>query len=585
MAGETASFAIDLEYDGGGASEAAADLSALKTKLQEDTRALSEMQRAMKAMQQGSVVDADAFAKLRDEIAVTRQSISQGTQQYVKLGGSFGDVAGRGEELAEAAEGAGGGLKEMIDAAKAGAGPLGGMFERVSLLRNALGSGGLMAGLVAAAAAIVVLAAVAAAAVAHLLAFAAASADAHRSQLLLAQGITQSVAGGKDLDAAISRLGGVVPLTRDELTGMASDLAKTGLTGKALTDALQAAAIKAAKLKWGPDFAKQMLSFEVQSRRLHENFAAIFADVHIESFLAGMQDVLSIFDQSTASGQALHAIASAMLSPIFDQVGGLGPYVKSFFQGMVVGALLISIVVLRVRNALRDAFGGATLGGLDGMRIALYAGAAVLGAIAATVATLALLFAGPIVAVGLLVAALSEAWSLATSLWSAMTGGVSKLLDLDLGSIGAQLVQGLVNGIASGTGLVIDAVRGLGTSAMSTLKGVLGIASPSKEFAKLGGFTASGMAEGIEAGATDVQSAVSAMVSIPAAPASGAAAPGAASVANDNSRGGNTIHIEHLTVGAGQVAADNLAQVKAMLADLLEGATITIGAPLSPEGA
>ena len=65
-----------------------------------------------------------------------------------------------------------------------------------------------------------------------------------------------------------------------------------------------------------------------------------------------------------------------------------------------------------------------------------------------------------------------------------------------------QTVQGFINGIKDSTGLtdLWDAAKNIGSTALNAVKSFLGIASPSKEAAKLGRFTAQGFAEGLENG-------------------------------------------------------------------------------------
>lgn len=63
---------------------------------------------------------------------------------------------------------------------------------------------------------------------------------------------------------------------------------------------------------------------------------------------------------------------------------------------------------------------------------------------------------------------------------------------------GAQVSEGFANGISSTVYRVNAAVGSLSSAAISKLKDLLGIASPSKVFADLGAFVAEGFAEGIE---------------------------------------------------------------------------------------
>lgn len=73
-------------------------------------------------------------------------------------------------------------------------------------------------------------------------------------------------------------------------------------------------------------------------------------------------------------------------------------------------------------------------------------------------------------------------------------------LPLRFVEIGAQIMQGLVNGITSGLGAVKDAITGAGTSVIDWFKEKLGIHSPSRVFAQLGNFTMSGLEQGLVAG-------------------------------------------------------------------------------------
>lgn len=63
---------------------------------------------------------------------------------------------------------------------------------------------------------------------------------------------------------------------------------------------------------------------------------------------------------------------------------------------------------------------------------------------------------------------------------------------------GADLVRGFINGVRSMIGNLMSTVRNMASSAVSTVKSWLGIGSPSKVFAELGGWTSEGFARGIE---------------------------------------------------------------------------------------
>ncbi|NKB13374.1 phage tail length tape measure protein [Ralstonia solanacearum] len=65
---------------------------------------------------------------------------------------------------------------------------------------------------------------------------------------------------------------------------------------------------------------------------------------------------------------------------------------------------------------------------------------------------------------------------------------------------GSNIVQGLANGIRSAIGWVTDAVGSVASGAITAFKSLLGIHSPSRVFAELGGFTMAGLGDGITRG-------------------------------------------------------------------------------------
>lgn len=96
--------------------------------------------------------------------------------------------------------------------------------------------------------------------------------------------------------------------------------------------------------------------------------------------------------------------------------------------------------------------------------------------------------------------------------------GVSKAIDAHSGELGAAggrlalaIVRGMVKGIASGIGVVRDAAMNLAKHALDSAKNFLGIHSPSKEFMKLGRWSAIGFRDGLVGGLSDVRDAMTQM--------------------------------------------------------------------------
>lgn len=69
--------------------------------------------------------------------------------------------------------------------------------------------------------------------------------------------------------------------------------------------------------------------------------------------------------------------------------------------------------------------------------------------------------------------------------------------------IGVDLVKGLWNGISDMTGWIVGKIQGFGENVLDGIKDFFGIASPSKEFAKIGRYLDEGLAHGLEDYADD----------------------------------------------------------------------------------
>lgn len=120
-------------------------------------------------------------------------------------------------------------------------------------------------------------------------------------------------------------------------------------------------------------------------------------------------------------------------------------------------------------------------------------------------------------------------WSLMGALYN-IVAPVLRWFGFDLpekfSEFGANLLQGLVNGITSRVGAVREAIVSVGDSVVGWFKEKLGIHSPSRVFADLGGYTMSGLEQGLaqnQRGPLDVVSKVaSSMAGIGAGIAIGA---------------------------------------------------------------
>lgn len=251
----------------------------------------------------------------------------------------------------------------------------------------------------------------------------------------------------------------------------------------------------------------QSLSLTNQWARLQELITQLFEDVDTSGFMKGLKSVIDLFDQSTASGKALKAGITAAFNAIFKVASMVWPWIKKAIELVIIAALKIYIAFKPVIKTFQDLFkaGGPNVDWLFFFKLAL-------GGIV-DIAT------G--VANGIMMVVHAVQWIIA-----AFKSGEEAAKNL---------VQGLVNGITNGTGMVVDAIKHLGSSAMSALKGLLGISSPSKEFAKLGQHVGAGFALGLDGSHVAVANASQRMGTAAAAPAVQAAKPLKGS--NDNAKG------------------------------------------------
>lgn len=483
---------------------------------------IREMQAQLKLLESSASADAGAIADLTAKIEEQQAALSGAQQAFVDFGGN---AQGALKMAGPASEEASSGIEGMLGPLSRVGGRMVGVSRSALTLVKSLGKAGVAGLAVGAAIVVAVLATALIAGAIALTKFALTSSDAARTSALLAAGMAGSVAGGVALQATVTKLGRQVPLTRDELMKMGGELAKSGLKGKALDDALTKAALKAAKLKFGPDFAKQMLSLSSQSENLSQDVADIFGGANIEPFLKGLHEVGSLLDENTVSGRALRVAVKAIMDPVFAGISKVAPYAKAFFQGMIIATLMLVVVVLKIKKALSDAFGGSATSNATGLKIAMYAGyaavaafvgvlillAAIMAIVAVAFIPLAILGIIVVAAILLIVAAIGAVVYAFYKLYEAGVKAGEFLANLDFASIGSDIIDGLVNAITAGATKVISAVSNLGRSALGALRSIFDSHSPSKAFGRLGDTAPQGLVGSFEDGESDVEGAAASL--------------------------------------------------------------------------
>lgn len=474
-----------------------------------------------------------------------------------------------------------GAVNEMSEAFGKLGGPLGiagqrafGVADAWKKMTRSMGSAGVYAaiavGIVAIVAGLTAVAVAAAAATAKILLFSIGASDAAQSNRRLADGIARSVEGGKILNDKLDELATRVPQTREELSSMASSLAASGLRGQELADALDEAAVKAARLKWGPDFGRQLLTLDAQAKRFSANVAGIFGGLDTSKVESGLARLVALFDKDTASGRAMKTLFESVFQPLADNLGDVSVQVERYFLLFEIQALKLAIAIKPHASMIltaAKAFGVLAL--IIGGALALAVGVLVVGigmmavGFGALVAVVVAVVAG-LVWLGAQIESVGQ--KVGTWLAGSFESAISFLRSISLAEIGANIVQGLADGIASGGAAVLASITGVADGAIVAAKKALGIASPSKVFAEIGGYTAEGMQQGVDAGADGVQSSFRSMVAPPTARSSSDA---------PASKSGHTFQI---TIQAGGGDAPSIAAaVRAVLLDVLEGDVMQIG--------
>jgi hypothetical protein len=600
MAGDIArsTFAVDLQSNiPQTAAGVASALERLKSNLEGDTQALRGMQLALGRLKGSGAVAASTIKELRDKIAATKASIAQSQASYIRLGGSF-------EALRPSAKAAATGFDELKSSLQNAGGPLASLLPKFASLSTLAGAG-MVGVLVAVAAAIAAVGVAAGAAVAGLVRYGIASADARRSELLRLEGLsklrnywgelvgfTRKADSGSFLQRTIDSVAASVALGREQVVGLADEFYRAGLRGSALQAAVEGAGIalatqgeagkaqfkalalnamifggsvrKAAddiKARLGGVAKAQLLSIGSQWMKLKENFAGLFRDVKLDGALGALKQVTDLFSQSTTSGRALKVLAEGLLQPLANWVANHGLIVKRFFQGLVIGALLVGLAVLDVRDRFREMLGGGVLENLDYAKLALHAGMIAAGALAgalAMVATAAAIAVAPFV-----------------FLAAAGLGALHLLKDtvdwfgkIDWSTLGSRIIDGVVGGLQAGYQRVKGAISSLAETVMKGFTYPLQIHSPSRVFYGYGRNVAQGAELGIDAGARNVQDATDEMAPKPARGEVGMGARAARTPAPViNLTGDITIQ-----VGSEAQAKDTLAAFKSNLVELLRAA-------------
>lgn len=626
MAASEARFPIDFEGNASDYSDRAAQsLAELRERVVASEASVKNYNESLRKLKGSSEDVVKARSAIKSKLEAERSAIAGVEVALLKQGSSSSKLIA--QEKAQAV------AKEKLAATRAKADEARAAQAKESAKYSADVQKAMLLGVEAAA--VAAAAAIAAAGVAFAV-FAVRSSAAARTAANLREAITGNAKDGAALGFQVDALAAKLPLARAEVAALGNDLAKGGLRGQVLVDALNAvgqakAAIgddAAGKLRGileagrttkriaidpreglfgtGLDFddvakevanvtkasvqearnalaagrvslgagaealrvavekklgklnARQLLDPMVQWQKFTDRVERLTSGINLEPLLKGLDSIGAMFDESSVTGYALKETITLIGNAFTASFDGKAPMIKRVIQGMVIGGLQSAIVFLKLRNSLRGVFSSEILAGVDTMKVALYAGAIAAGAMATGVAVLAASAVAALAPIALPFVAIYGAYKLITGIeWK---------------KLGADIVNGIVNGITARADRLKEAVMGLGQKARAAFHTALDMHSPSRLFFQDGQNIGEGAALGVESKADRVQSAANALAPAPRMGGGGAG-------------GGITLNLSiNVNVGPGGGDAKSvqdpsfIAAVVKAVEDLLLGAGVVPGA-------
>ena len=192
--------------------------------------------------------------------------------------------------------------------------------------------------------------------------------------------------------------------------------------------------------------------------------------------------------------QTVSGTLSAAWSATWNAIKAVASAVWTAIKTLITGAIIAVYTIVQTQVLMLQAIWNAALNGIKSVASSVW------NAIRSTITN-----------------AINSAKSAVGSAMSAVYGFISGLQSKAIGALrgagqwlisaGRDLIQGLLGGISSMAGAVVDKVKSLASSAVSGFKSMLGISSPSRVFRELGGYVTHGLVEGLTGSTAKVKTA------------------------------------------------------------------------------
>lgn len=240
MANE-AVFDISLQGNAPQASrEAAASIAEMRDRLIAGEKAIKTYSETLRRLRGSSEEVKTEKAALQAKINGLRDDMSALSVSALKSGVALEDLSTRTKAASSNAGGMGSAIEQV-------GGPVTALQSKLAGLAKIVGNGSVLSGvfrlaLVGVAAAVIAVTVAAAGLAAKMAAFVVEGANAARTTALFREAAAGGAANGAALGTQIEALAGKVSTSREELAGLANELARTGMRGETIVDTFNAVA-------------------------------------------------------------------------------------------------------------------------------------------------------------------------------------------------------------------------------------------------------------------------------------------------------------------------------------------------------
>lgn len=290
--------------------------------------------------------------------------------------------------------------------------------------------------------------------------------------------------------------------------GISLEEARRKLYRGGVTMAQGAAALKdAVNTKFGAINMKKAMSLDVIATRFSESISRLTKGINFEPILKGLSDIVSMFDDTTSTGQALKGMVTSIGNAMGSTFTSSVPTLQDLILDTIITMQRMVIWGLQIRNSIREAFGdqnSATVqtmkSAFEGLKTGAVTMAVALGVLVGLFAAFIALQFALVAGVGAVLKKMSE-FSLSVGMWFKET---------NFRELGSNIIDGIINGIKEGYERAKGAVLGLANTVKNAFASKEGIDShsPSKWFEARGENVGDGVVGGVGKSKNKVREAV-----------------------------------------------------------------------------